>query len=43
MKTLLLPKILANKKRGGLCKTPMPSFSAETPPPPTPPQVCMLY
>ena len=36
MKTLLLPKILANKKGGGLCKKkPMLSFSADAPPPPS--------
>ena len=33
VKTLLLPKILANEKRGGYVKPPMLSFSAETPPP----------
>ena len=34
MKTLLLPKILANEKGGGYVKPPMPSFSADAPPPP---------
>ena len=34
MKTLLLPKILANEKRRGLCKPPpLLSFSADAPPP----------
>ena len=33
VKTLLLPKNLANEKRGGYVKPPMLSFSAETPPP----------
>ena len=32
MKTLLLPKILANEKRGGLRKITMLSFSADAPP-----------
>ena len=35
MKTLLLPKILANEKRGGYAKAPMPSFR-KCPPPPRP-------
>ena len=35
MKTLLLPKNLANEKRGGdSVKPPMLSFSADAPPPP---------
>ena len=35
MKILLLPKNVANEKRGGYVKPPMLSFSTDAPPPPS--------
>ena len=43
VKTLLLSENLGNEKRGGLCKTPMMSFSAETPSPCYWRQLCVVH